>query len=76
MLGTHDGDFLGAAPSGMQIAAQAMNSSRLANGQIVEERGQPDLLMVLQQIGTVPRRVGELRLRSKGRVCAPNREDC
>ena len=34
---------------------QAMNFYRFSDGQIVEERGQPDLLGLLQQIGAVPK---------------------
>jgi hypothetical protein len=33
-----------------------MNFYRLSNGQFVEERGQPDLLGLLQQIGAVATR--------------------
>jgi hypothetical protein len=32
-----------------------MNFYRLSGGQFVEERGLPDLLSLLQQIGAVPR---------------------
>jgi predicted ester cyclase len=31
-----------------------MNFYRFSSGKIVEERGQPDLLALLQQIGAVP----------------------
>ena len=54
MLGTHQGRFLGVPPTGKKIAVQAMNMYRLSNGQFVEERGQPDMLGLLQQIGAVP----------------------
>jgi hypothetical protein len=33
---------------------QALNIYRWSNGQIVEERGQPDMLGLLQQIGALP----------------------
>lgn len=55
MRGTHDGAFFGVPPTGEKIAVQAMNFYRLADGQIVGERGQPDLLGLLQQIGAAPR---------------------
>jgi steroid delta-isomerase-like uncharacterized protein len=54
MRGTHHGTFFGVPPTGKPIVVQAMNFYRLSGGQIVEERGQPDLLGLLQQIGAVP----------------------
>jgi steroid delta-isomerase-like uncharacterized protein len=54
MRGTHRGTFFGVAPTGKSIEVQAMNFYRLSGGQFVEERGQPDLLGLLQQIGAVP----------------------
>jgi steroid delta-isomerase-like uncharacterized protein len=55
MRGTHRGPFFGVPPTGKPIEVQAMNFYRLSGGQFVEERGQPDLLSLLQQIGAVPR---------------------
>ncbi|WP_461100231.1 ester cyclase [Spirosoma koreense] len=54
MRGTHQGNFLGFAPSGKPIRVQAMNFYRLSAGQFIEEHGQPDMLGLLQQIGAVP----------------------
>ena len=54
MRGTHQGVFFGVPPTGKAIAVQAMNFYRLSGGLFVEERGQPDLLGLLQQIGAVP----------------------
>jgi len=54
MRGTHQGAFLGVPPTGKKITVQAMNFYRLSGGQFVEERGQPDLLGLLQQIGAIP----------------------
>ena len=54
MRGTHQGTFFGVPPTGKKITVQAMNFYRLSNGQFVEERGQPDMLGLLQQIGAVP----------------------
>jgi len=54
MRGTHQGNFFGVPPTGKKIAVQAMNFYRWSNGQIIGERGQPDLLGLLQQIGAVP----------------------
>ena len=54
MRGTHRGTFFGVAPTGKKIAVQAMNLYRLSDGKFVEERGQPDMLGLLQQIGAAP----------------------
>ncbi|MEU1555572.1 ester cyclase [Streptomyces scabiei] len=54
LRGTHDGAFFGIPASGNMISVQAMNFSCLAEGRIVGERGQPDLLGVMRQIGAVP----------------------
>jgi steroid delta-isomerase-like uncharacterized protein len=54
MRGTHRGPFFGVPPTEKPIDVQAMNIYRFDGGKIVEERGQPDLLSLLQQIGAVP----------------------
>lgn len=54
MRGTHQGPFLGVPATGKTIIAQAVNFYRFSEGKIVEERGQPDLLNLLQQIGGIP----------------------
>src|SRR6476646_378603 len=54
MRGTHRGTFFGVPPSGNKISVQAMNLYRLSHGQFVKERGQPDMLALLQQIGALP----------------------
>jgi steroid delta-isomerase-like uncharacterized protein len=54
MRGTHQATFFGVPASGKTIQVQAMNFYRFSNGKIIEERGQPDLLTLLQQIGAVP----------------------
>jgi len=54
MRGTHQGTFFGVPPTGNKITVSAMNFYQLSGGQFVEERGQPDLLGLLQQIGAVP----------------------
>ena len=55
MRGKHQGPFFGVPPTGKKIEVQAMNFYRFSEGQIVEERGQPDLLGLLQQIGAIPK---------------------
>lgn len=55
MRGTHQGVFFAVPPTGKKIDVSAMNFYRLSGGQFVEERGQPDLLGLLQQIGAIPK---------------------
>jgi predicted ester cyclase len=50
---TQLGDFGDIPPSGKPVVAQSMAFYRLADGKIVEERAQLDMLSVLQQIGAV-----------------------
>jgi steroid delta-isomerase-like uncharacterized protein len=54
MSGTHRGEFAGVPPTGKAVVAQSMAFYRLADGQIVEERAQLDMLGILQQIGAAP----------------------
>jgi len=54
MRGTHRGNFFGVPATGKKIQVQAMNFYRLSDGKFIEERGQPDLLALLQQIGAAP----------------------
>lgn len=54
MEGTHRGDFFGIPPTGKTISVRALNFYQFADGQIVRELGQPDLLGILQQIGAAP----------------------
>lgn len=56
MRGTQQGAFMGVPPTGKKIEVQALNIYRFSNGKILEERGQPDLLGLLQQIGGLPAR--------------------
>src|SRR5436853_620250 len=55
MRGTHDGTFFGVPATEKNIEVQGMNFYRLADNQIIEEYGQPDLLGLLQQIGAMPK---------------------
>jgi predicted ester cyclase len=55
MRGMHQGVFFSVPPTGKKIAVSAMNFYRLSGGQLVEERGQPDLLGLLHQIGAIPK---------------------
>jgi steroid delta-isomerase-like uncharacterized protein len=54
MWGTHRRPFFGIPPTGTAIVAQSMAFYRIAENQIVEEIGLPDILAILQQIGAMP----------------------
>ena len=52
--GTHQGEFMGLAPTGKQFTTSGMNISRIVEGKIVEVREQWDALGFLQQLGALP----------------------
>ncbi len=52
--GTHRGEFMGAAPTGREVAFTGINISRLEEGKIVESWGNSDQLSWMRQIGVVP----------------------
>jgi steroid delta-isomerase-like uncharacterized protein len=54
MTGTHRGTFAGVAATDKPVVAQSMAFYRLADGKIIEERAQLDMLGILRQIGAVP----------------------
>lgn len=54
MAGTHRGEFAGVPATDRAVVAQSMAFYRLADGKIVEERAQLDMLGILQQIGGIP----------------------
>ena len=54
MRGTHRGEFFGIPPTGRQVAVTGISLYRVANGKIVEEWWQEDLLGLMQQLGAIP----------------------
>src|SRR5215469_14758978 len=54
ITGTHQGDFLGVAPTGKRISARGMQIARFEDGKIVERWGSSDELGILKQLGVVP----------------------
>ena len=53
--GTHQGEFLGIAPTGKQVTMVGIDIFRIADGRIVELWGQEeDVLGMMQQIGAIP----------------------
>ena len=50
LTGTHQGMFMGVAPTGNRIKARGMQISRFENGKMVERWGSSDELGILKQI--------------------------
>lgn len=51
VIGTHQGEFLGVAPTGKRVSVQEMDIFRIKDGLIVESWSAPDLFGMLNQIG-------------------------
>lgn len=54
ITGTHQGRFLGFAPTGKQMRARGVEIGKFAHGQLIERWGSSDQLGILQQLGLVP----------------------
>jgi steroid delta-isomerase-like uncharacterized protein len=52
--GTHQGAFLGLAPSGKKISATGISIHRIAEGRIAETWNNYDALGIFQQLGIIP----------------------
>jgi steroid delta-isomerase-like uncharacterized protein len=52
--GTHTGDFQGLPPSGKVATSSGITIFRIADGRIVEEWSESDMLGLLQQLGAIP----------------------
>jgi len=53
MSGTHQGEFLGLAPTGERIEAMGMDIVRVVEGKIVEHWGEFDVVGMLRQLGVI-----------------------
>ena len=51
---THQGDFLGIAPTGKRVGVTGISIHRICNGKIAEEWQEWDSLGLMQQLGVVP----------------------
>ena len=51
--GTHEGEFMGVAPTGKRVEFEGIAIFRVSEGKIVESRGMPDMLGLMRQIGAV-----------------------
>jgi steroid delta-isomerase-like uncharacterized protein len=54
VTGTHQGEYLGVAPTGRSVTYDEMFIVRFADGRIVETCGVVDLLSQLRQLGAIP----------------------
>ncbi len=52
--GTHQGEFMGIAPTGKQVTMSGIDIFRIADGKVVELWGQEDMLGMMQQLGAIP----------------------
>jgi predicted ester cyclase len=52
--GTHQGEFMGAAPTGNRVEFPGVAMVHIREGKIAEFKGMPDMLGLMQQIGAVP----------------------
>jgi steroid delta-isomerase-like uncharacterized protein len=55
VTGTHEGEFLGVAPTGQKVTARGVQIGRFEDGRLVERWGSSDQLAILQQLGAEPR---------------------
>ncbi|HEY40961.1 MAG TPA: ester cyclase [Dehalococcoidia bacterium] len=53
-VGTHKGEYAGAAPTEKQVKLADIGIFRIAGGKIVEDWAQRDILGFLQQLGILP----------------------
>jgi predicted ester cyclase len=53
MRGTHNGELLGIAPTGKQVAVGLIDVIRVKDGKFAEQWGGPDLFDLLRQLGVV-----------------------
>jgi predicted ester cyclase len=54
MSGTHEGEFMGLAPTGRRMEIGAMDLIRVRDGQAVEHWGVTDTMTMMQQLGAIP----------------------
>jgi predicted ester cyclase len=52
--GTHQGEFLGIAPTGNRVRVTGIDIDRVVEGKIVEHWSEADLLGMMTQLGVIP----------------------
>jgi steroid delta-isomerase-like uncharacterized protein len=53
-VGTHEGAFMGAPPTGKTVTTSGITVFRLRDGKIVEEWSESDMAGMMQQVGIIP----------------------
>jgi predicted ester cyclase len=53
LTGTHQGEFMGAAPTGRTVEFGGIDIIRVEDGKVVEHWGSADMLELMQQLGSV-----------------------
>jgi|SRR5215217_3457533 len=54
MSGTHEGEFMGVAPTGKRVAVMGMDIVRVGDGEILGYWGEFDVVSMLRQLGITP----------------------
>ena len=54
MTGTHDGEFMGMAPTGRRVDMTGYDEARVVGGRAVEHWGALDGAQLMQQLGVMP----------------------
>ena len=54
MSGTHEGEFMGVAPTGTRVAVMGMDIVRVGDGEILDYWGEFDVMGMLRQLGITP----------------------
>jgi predicted ester cyclase len=54
MRGTHQGEFMGIAPTGRRVEMTGIDIIRFSDGKMVEHWGNTDDLGMMQQLGVIP----------------------
>lgn len=52
--GTHQGELMGVPPTGKEVEMTGLTFNRVADGKIVEQRENADMMGLLQQLGAIP----------------------
>jgi hypothetical protein len=63
--GTHQGEFMGIAPTGRQFTISGITIDCISGGKIIEEGQQWDSLGLMQQLGVIPTLHSGLRRRRR-----------
>jgi predicted ester cyclase len=54
MSGTHEGEFMGVAPTGERVTVMGMDILRIGDGEILDYWGEFDVMGMLRQLGITP----------------------